>query len=194
MNEQPPSKLVRTSDAARYLGIKPAMMRRHTATYERIYGPLPSDEGGRWYAPEVIERLEAALAAYHAGKFQSVEVSLQALASGEPMQETALSNVRPPEGLLDELRRVGDLLERQTRMLEVQGERLERLEAENAVMHEQLRALTPPSDTPPQDDERTKEVEELHRRIGYLQRELERRSPSPEARETRRLWWMVWKR
>ena len=82
--------------------------------------------------------------------------------------------------LLDELRRLRETMQEQNELIRAQGERIAALEAPSA----------PSSGA---NDERDKEVEELHKRIGYLQRELERCSPSPETEE-RRAWWQVWKR
>jgi hypothetical protein len=179
VSEPPPAKLVRTSDAARYLGIKPAMMRRHTATYERIHGPLPTDEGGRWYAPEVIERLEAALTAYHAGRYQSVEVSLQALASGEVVQDITPSGVAPQEVVLQELRRLSDLVARQTHLLEVQGEWLERLEGENARLREQLQAL--PAANNEMQDRQAAVIEALVMEVGTMNEQLKALTPPSDT-------------
>jgi septal ring factor EnvC (AmiA/AmiB activator) len=83
-------------------------------------------------------------------------------------------------------------LEALTRAVEAQTERIKALEAENAAMHGQLKALTPPSDTQPSDKAAyVAEMEQVHadyeRRLRYLQGELERRGS--QAQPVKRPWW-----
>lgn len=125
--------LERPSQVADRLGISTAMLRRHVASYEGVFGPLPaSKRDGRLYSGEVVERLGAALALYHAGRAASVEEALRRLATGEQSPGEAIEAARAPDTmtlLLEELRLLRLATERQNELLQAQGERLKALEA-----------------------------------------------------------------
>jgi DNA-binding transcriptional MerR regulator len=72
----------RTSEAAKLLGLKPAMLRRHAQTYEAVFGGIESDSLGRKFDKEFIDRLQAALEAYHSGVAVSVQSALEAIRDG----------------------------------------------------------------------------------------------------------------
>ncbi len=145
-----PDTLERPSQVAERLGISTAMLRRHVASYEKVFGPLYKDKrDGRLYSREVADRLEAGLALYHAQRVTSVEEGLRRIAVGDESAADTLEVARaddPMMMLLEELRHLREATERQNELLEEQAARLDRLEGENRAMRE---ALPPPQpDTP----------------------------------------------
>lgn len=158
--------LERPSQVADRLRISTAMLRRHVASYETVFGALPtSKRDGRLYHNEVVERLGAALASYHAGRSPSVEEALRRLAAGEETPGEALAAAQAPDLmtlLLDEVRQLREATERQNELLQAQNDRIAGLEAENRAGREELKALQ----VPQQDD----------------------------AAQTRRPWWRLWRR
>lgn len=83
------------TEAADRLGIGAAMLRRHAATYEAAFGPLPRDQrGARAYPITAVQRLQHATEAYRAGAAPSVADALDELRHGRtPSEPPAL-----PEG------------------------------------------------------------------------------------------------
>ena len=76
------------------------MLRRHVASYEAVFGKLPtSKRDGRLYSSEVANRLEAAVALYHAGRAARVEEVLKRLAAGEESTNEAIEAARAPDAL-----------------------------------------------------------------------------------------------
>ncbi len=128
---------------AERLGISTAMLRRHAATYEAVFGEMPkSERDGRLYPPEAIDRLEAALAMFRANKSTSVEAALEGMAKGEDIPSEVLAKAKEPEPLellLEELKRLREIVETQNELLKIQAERMATIEA-------QLRALPPAQD------------------------------------------------
>lgn len=118
------------------------MLRRHAATYEGIFGELPkSDRDGRLYDALAVQRIGAALAAYHAGSVVSVEDGLRRIAEGEETPEAMFTATQQPdtmELLLGELRGLRVAVERQNELLQTQGDRIAELEAQG---EKQLHAL-----------------------------------------------------
>jgi AcrR family transcriptional regulator len=158
--------LERPSQVAERLGISTAMLRRHVASYEAVFGALPtSKRDGRLYHGAVVERLGAALAGYHSGRAPSVEEALRRLAAGEETPSEALEAARAPDTmtlLVEELRRLREATEIQNDLLRTQSERIAALEAESRAGREEMKALQ----VPQQDD----------------------------TAQTRRLWWRLWRR
>lgn len=167
------------------LGISTAMLRRHVATYEGIYGELKRDGRGREYSPEVLERLQAALAAHHAGRTASVQEALETMAKNHDVE--AATRAAPEEiGEVEEVEEVGEV--RDVGEVGESGtlDLLRHLVAEVAALRAEVANLkAPPS------HERAEEIEELRHRNEYLHRELERRDKARGHRE-RRPWWRRW--
>jgi chromosome segregation ATPase len=185
-------------EVAKRLGIGTAMLRKHAAVYEELFGSLPKTEGeGRSYPIEVVERLEQALEAYRHKQAASVRAALEAIARGELTLEVhAGRDPEPIQLLLEEFRRVRETVER----LEVESRAIRE---ENALLREQLKTLTPPADsktayvaemevihTEKDLEEERRRVRELNRRIEYLHQELERREKATQP--AKRPWWKVW--
>lgn len=140
--------LERPSQVAERLNISTAMLRRHVASYEAVYGALPtSKRDGRLYSGEVVERLGAALASYHAGRAPSVEESLRRLAAGEETPSEALAAAHAPDTmtlLIEELRRLREATETQNDLLRAQSERITALEEESRTARAEVKALQAP--------------------------------------------------
>jgi len=83
--------------AAEYLGIKPAMLRRHAKTYERVTGEYlgTGARGARRFPREVLESLNAAMTAYRLGHAESVEEALRSPQKAE--QGTVGGLTRPAD-------------------------------------------------------------------------------------------------
>lgn len=162
-----PDTLQRPSQVAERLGISTAMLRRHVASYESVFGKLlTSKRDGRFYTQEVVERLESALALYRAQRVPSVEEGFRRLATGAESATEALEIARaadPMTQLIEELRLLREATERQNELLQAQAERLTALEVENRAIREAL----PPSQPS---------------------------TPEVEAALPRRPWWRVWGR
>lgn len=137
-----PDTLERPSQVSERLGISTAMLRRHVASYEKVFGDLPKDKrDGRLYTREVSDRLEAALALYHAQRVPSVEEGLRRIAVGDANIGDTLEVARaddPMALLLTELTRLREATERQNELLVEQGTRMDRLEAENRALRQAL--------------------------------------------------------
>jgi hypothetical protein len=80
-------KLYVPADVVNRLGITDAALRRFSAEYERVHGPLPRDEGEQVWSEEAVERLESARAAVLDGSAVSVEQALRASVSGAIAKE-----------------------------------------------------------------------------------------------------------
>lgn len=164
-----PDTLERPSQVAERLGISTAMLRRHVAAYEKVFGDIYKDKrDGRLYTQEVSQRLEAAMTLYRAQRVPSVEEGLRRIAQGDESAVATLEAAHaedPMSLLLDELRRLRIATERQNELLAQQGTRLDQLEVENRALREAL---------PPAPPERPDEPE------------------VPE--QQRRSWWQVWRR
>jgi DNA-binding transcriptional MerR regulator len=193
-------RIYNPGEAAELLGVSPATLRRMARDYDRVFEGVQRDKrGDRVFTDEVIAHLTAARSLREAGRAPSLEGALVMIRDGEASAETALQ----PQDKHDPMQVLADMVKALHEEMAALRAVVERQSEQIALQNEQLKALTPPSDTPSGnglpadlqkgDDERDREVEDLHRRIGYLQQELERRSPSDEARENRR-WWQVWKR
>lgn len=145
-----PDALERPSQVAERLGISTAMLRRHVASYEKVFGELlKSKRDGRYYTREVSDRLEAALELYHAQRVPSVEEGLRRIAAGDANIDATLEQARaedPMTLLLEELQRLRQATERQNELLLDQNSRLDRLETENRALREALPA--PQQSTP----------------------------------------------
>ncbi|UCH26983.1 MAG: hypothetical protein JSV66_04905 [Trueperaceae bacterium] len=79
------SQVFDQSQATRQLELDDALCGRYAEVYEAVFGPLPrSEEGGRLFSPEVIQRLCSARRLVEVG----VEASLRsALAASATSQE-----------------------------------------------------------------------------------------------------------
>lgn len=149
-----PDTIERPSQVADRLGISTAMLRRHVASYEKVFGAIYKDKrDGRLYSREVSDRLEAALGLYHAQQVPSVEEGLRRIAVGDADLGATLEQKRADDPMmlfLEELHRLRVATERSNELLEAQGTRLDALETENRALRE---ALPPPQpDTPEVDD------------------------------------------
>lgn len=137
-----PDTLERPSQVAERLGISTAMLRRHVASYEKVFGTIYKDKrDGRLYSREVSERLEGAMALYHAQQVPSVEEGLRRIAVGDANLGATLERARegdPMTQLLEELRLLRVATERQNELLEAQAERLDALEGKNRALREAL--------------------------------------------------------
>ncbi len=112
------------------LGIGPAMLRRYAKDYESVYGELPRDRQGRMYPLEAVERLEAARGLVMAGRYRSIRDALAGLQAGvQPLQVALEKRDEVLPAILAELKRLGDAVER--------------LEAENRQLREQLALPAP---------------------------------------------------
>lgn len=71
------------SEAADRLGVGSAMLRRHAASYEAVFGPLPRDQrGARQYPITAVQRLQHAAELYRTNDAPSVADALTALRDG----------------------------------------------------------------------------------------------------------------
>jgi len=93
MSNQP--DIFTPQQAADYLGIKPAMLRRHAKTYERATGEYlgTGPRGARRFSREVLDNMHAAMQAYRSGAAQSVE---EALRSPQTLEEATPGGLSRP--------------------------------------------------------------------------------------------------
>jgi hypothetical protein len=174
------------AEAQQMLGVSDASLRRLARAYERVYGELPTVNQTRIYPDEALKRIQAAREVLQQGKAASFERALEMLSRSTADPEDLLAQPNMPEPVelvLNELRAI--------------HARLDGIEEENRALREQLKALTPPTDTPSGGKaEYVAEMEKIHadyeRRLKYLQGELERRDG--QAQPIKRPWWQVWKR
>jgi len=93
MSNQP--DIFTPQQAADYLGIKPAMLRRHAKTYERATGEYlgTGPRGARRFSREVLDKMHAAMQAYRSGAAESVE---EALRSPQTLEEATPGGLSRP--------------------------------------------------------------------------------------------------
>lgn len=122
-------------DAAQWLGLSGAGLRRLAPIYERVYGDLPRDaRRGRLWPQHAIYRLDRARMLVQEGRSPSVEAALRYEETGDDAdlypapRKPADANLA---ALLEELRGLRQAVERQNALLEEQGQRLAALEAPN---------------------------------------------------------------
>jgi len=139
---------LRTSDVAKMLGLKSAMLRRHAQSYENVFGDLKTDNNGRRYDQEFIERLQTALNAYHDGSAPSVQDALEAIRDNSAL-------IFKPEPTKEDI--ILELLKRQ-------NETIQALEEKLSAFGRQL-----------QQDNGSR-VKELEDTVSSLKLELERKS------------------
>lgn len=95
------SAVLTPSDAADRLGIKPAMLRRHAASYEATFGVLPRDgRGARQYPIEAIRRLQHASDLYRSGVVSSVADGLDVVRDPAVIKTT---EIEVPGSTIDQL-------------------------------------------------------------------------------------------
>jgi hypothetical protein len=176
LNQEASQTVLTPKQAADRLHVSASGLRRLASIYAAVHGDLPRepDTQNRLWPEEAVEQLEQARALVQAERFKSIKEALEAIARGVDVADVTVST--PParvelgpdllRELVNEMRRLGDAVEA--------------LQAENAELREQLKALAPPADTPSGGKaEYVAEMEKIHadyeKRIRYLQGELERR-------------------
>jgi hypothetical protein len=130
-------RLYVSTDVLNRLGFTDAALRKFSADYERVHGPLPRDERGRVWPKEAVERLESARAAVLEGSAVSVEQALRASVSGAVVTQRLDHSSALPHGRSERLAdAVEQLLEELRPAVEVIRRRVEALEEANAESHE----------------------------------------------------------
>jgi hypothetical protein len=125
------------------------------------------------FTDEVLDRLRAAQALQQMHRAPSIKVALERVRDG------LSESLAPRQPTFEEA-----VIAR----LELLAEVVKRLEAENTAIRAQLMLEA----TPLQQDER-QELDDLRRRVTYLQGELERRDGNKQA-FPQRPWWKFWGR
>ncbi len=160
---------------AKRLRLSGAGLRRIARIYEDVYGPLRRDppdahkHGKRVWTSEAVARLERARDLVHAGRAGSIEAALRAGdATGDGVAEprptprrTGESNIGAIEVLAEEVRRLREAVEQQTRLLEEQGSRVAALAVELEDPRELYLSATDPAgrgDDDVPEDQQTPEV------------------------------------
>jgi DNA-binding transcriptional MerR regulator len=157
------------AQAAEILKVASATLRRMARSYERSYEQLPRNErGDRLWPADAIDRLQAAKALRERGHASSLEAGLEMLATGgeEPGEVLEWATAPKPWEVV-------------VVQLQALREAMGRLEVENRIIKDQLRALPGAQE----------DVEALKKRNAYLEGELRRRDEQPQ---TGRPWWRVW--
>ena len=161
-------------EAAQQLGVSEATLRRMARFYEAAFGEIPNDSRGRVYPDEAIKRMISARELMDERRASNLEQAFQVLASGDgdALQPLVSS---PTHVLNQEVQSLRHQLATQQMMLEEVLDRLGRILEENAVMKEQMNALTAPSDTLTSKDAYVAEMERVHAETerARLERELQ---------------------
>lgn len=110
------------------LEVSASGLRRLAGIYERAVGPLPRDERGRVWPEEAVDELERARALVRDQRAVSIEAALRGQdaphdASGAPVEgDLAQGHREPLAAILDELRKLRELVEEQNRRIaELEG-------------------------------------------------------------------------
>lgn len=78
-------------------------LRRYAGFYERVYGPLPREDGQRVFSQEVLERLRAAQAFVAEGRAAGMRGALKTVKDGVPEIKLPPPRVPAAEQLLREV-------------------------------------------------------------------------------------------
>ncbi len=105
------------------LEVSASGLRRLAGIYERTIGPLPRDDRGRVWPEEAVHALEDARALVRESRAVSIEAALRGQEVGgeaEPYpatQKPSLDEINPGAVILEELRRLRELVEEQNRRI-----------------------------------------------------------------------------
>jgi DNA-binding transcriptional MerR regulator len=171
-------------EAARELDITTQSLRRYAQAYAEVFEPVAQHAKQRVFTDEVVERLRTAQALQQANRAPSIREALELVKQGVADTEVIEQAVQHPDPVM--------VLAETVRALQAEIVALRQtVEAQS----EQLKALTPPTDTTSGGKaEYVAEMEQIHadyeRRLKYLQGELERRNG--QVQQVKRPWWKFW--